>query len=512
MSAPSAGALLLGAALLAGCAIGRPPSTVNAAAPAQFYAPTPLPHNGSLGQLSAWWQQQNDPLLVQLIDAAQTVNPSISAARSSIEQARATRTRAQAALLPQLDGVGNLSRSTSTPFNGQTAAPSTLGQIGLQASWELDVLGKNRASRDAGDERLAGVVAQWHAARVSVAAEVATTYFNARSCERLQAVAASDARSRSETARLVNLSTQAGFEAPATAALARASAAESNARATQQRALCDLDTKALVALTGIAEPALRQSLQAASAPTAGAPSAGSLAGADAPAQPLVAITAIPAVPADLISQRPDVFTAEREVAAASDEVGSARAARYPRLSLSGAITRGQLRSQGNNQGFDTWSIGPLAVTLPIFDGGSSAANVDAAVARYDNAAVQLRASVRQAVREVEEALVNLQSTADRAGDANTAAEGYRASLSGTRARHSAGLASLVELEDARRTLLAAQTALVTLERERASAWVALYRALGGGWTLATNSPPANPPNTPPPTTPSARPTPPKAQP
>ena len=89
---------------------------------------------------------------------------------------------------------------------------------------------------------------------------------------------------------------------------------------------------------------------------------------------------------------------------------------------------------------------------------------------------------RQAVREVEEALVNLQSSAERSQHAAIAAEGYGASFTGTQARYQSGLASLVELEDARRTLLAAQSAVVNLQRDRRSAWVALYRALGGGWT------------------------------
>ena len=93
-----------------------------------------------------------------------------------------------------------------------------------------------------------------------------------------------------------------------------------------------------------------------------------------------------------------------------------------------------------------------------------------------------RAKVRQGVREVEEALLRLQDTARRADDADTAVAGYQASFDATQARYDGGLASLFELEDARRTLFAAQTARVALQRERTEAWVALYRALGGGWT------------------------------
>jgi outer membrane protein TolC len=188
------------------------------------------------------------------------------------------------------------------------------------------------------------------------------------------------------------------------------------------------------------------------------------------------------VPAQLLAQRPDVQRAEREVAAASDDVGSAQAQRYPRLSLAGSIAAGAVRSGGVTTDLQTWSIGPLALSLPLFDGGRRTANVEAANARYAEAVAQYAARVRQGVREVEEALVTLDSARRRGDDARVAADGYRASLAATDARYRSGLASLVELEESRRTALAAQTALVGLERERLTAWVALYRALGGGWS------------------------------
>ena len=101
--------------------------------------------------------------------------------------------------------------------------------------------------------------------------------------------------------------------------------------------------------------------------------------------------------------------------------------------------------------------------------------------------MQYRSKARQAVAEVEIALLNLQSTASRRGDSQAAAEGYRASFNATQARYRSGLASLVELEDARRTLLAAETALINLRRERMAAWIALYRAAGGGWRVDDNT-------------------------
>ena len=460
------------ALLLAGCAMAPAPPPLAPAIPLQWQAPPPadgttaaLAHQGSAGNLSDWWARQNDPVLLELIMAAEAASPTLAAARSNIEQARASRVASGAALQPKLDAAASLSRGQPAPVNRTNPPLASTAQAGLDASWELDLFGKLAASRDADQQRLEGSRAMWHSARVSVAAEVASQYYSLRACEKLLDVARADAASRSETARLSALSTRAGFQAPATDALARASAADSRGNATAQRALCELDIKALVALSALAEPDLRRKLAQAAT--------------DSP-QDIMAPVA--SVPAEALAQRPDVFNAAREVDAARAEAGAARAQRYPRLTLSGSIATTKTLSRGAAQRFDTWTIGPLQLSIPLFDGGASRANVEAADARYVNAAAQYRGSVRQAVREVEEALVKLQGTAERNDDALTAAEGYRASFTGTQARYRSGLASLVELEDARRTLLAAQGTVVNLQRERRSAWVALYRALGGGWS------------------------------
>lgn len=464
--------------LISACALQSPPAAVSASPPAQWFAPPPdgqpvagLPHQGSLTDLTRWWEQQGDPLLVELISAAQAVSPSVATARARIEQSRANRVAAGAALLPSLDAAASVSRGRSQPMTGASAPVATTGQAGLQTAWEIDVFGGRRDARSAGQLRYEGAQALWHDARVLVAAETANQYYSLRSCEQLLRVARADAASRAETGRLAQLSAEAGFTAPATAALARASAADANSRATQQAALCELDIKALVALTALQEPVIKSKLALAPASIA-----------------QTATISIASVPAQALAQRPDVFNAEREVAAASADVGSAQAARYPRLTLNGSVAANRFRSAGVSTDFNTWSIGPLALSLPIFDGGRRAADADAALARYEEAAAVYRGRVRQAVREVEEALVNLQSTGARSEDAREAAEGYRASFAGTDALYKNGLASLVDLENSRRTQLAAETALLSLQRERASAWVALYRAMGGGWTRTLEGP------------------------
>jgi multidrug efflux system outer membrane protein len=448
-----------GLLVLSGCAVPRPPASVAASAPGRWQAP--LPHGGTLADLRQWWQQFNDPLLIALIEAAQTASPTVATAGSRIAQARAARTVAQASLLPALDGSASVSRG-----NAQIGVPlSTVAQGVVQASWEADLFGGNRDRLASARAQLAGAQAGWHEARVAVAAETAASYLDLRTCERQLGVTRNDAQSRAETARLTGLSAQAGFTAPAVAAQARASAAEGAARNTQQQAQCDLLVKALVALTGLDEPVLRQQLASPWVEPEG-----------------FASIAIPSVPAALLAQRPDIYQAERTVEAASSEVGAARADQLPRLSLTGQVGLGLARAGGQNVDLQLWSIGPLALSVPLFDAGRSAAAVDTAQARYEEAVLAYQARVRQAVREVEEALVNLESARERSENARIAVEGYRASFAATEARYRSGLGSLIELEDQRRVALAAETALVALQRERVAAWIALYRALGGGWT------------------------------
>jgi NodT family efflux transporter outer membrane factor (OMF) lipoprotein len=339
--------------------------------------------------------------------------------------------------------------------------------MGLQASWEIDLWGGNRAAQDAAQARLAGSQAGWHAARVSVAADVANTYLNWRTCELLVNVAKDDVTSRTETSRLTGLLANAGFTAPANASLARASNAQSQSMLTLQRTQCDMQVKALVALTTLSEPEIRKKFAVSGAFNAST---------------TINNVVIPALPAQLLAQRPDVFAAQQEVAAASGDVGSAQAAKYPRLGLSGSVGLQGIRSSGVGLNGATWSIGPVSLTLPILDGGRSSAAVDLANANYEAASANYRAKVRGAVREVEEALLSVQSAADRLGDAAIATEGYSAAFVASEARFKSGLGSLSDLEDTRRTALAAKTALLNLERERSAAWVALYRAVGGGWS------------------------------
>lgn len=485
-SALGAAGLVL-AACLTGCASGPAPHADRQAEAPPLAAAwqAPLPPAGATSannpsstataaapQDATTWARFNDPLLPGLIAAAQQASPSLAAARARIERARATRAAAGAALLPALDAVATATQGRSMPRGGATASAT----LGLQAAWEIDLFGGGAAGRDAAQARLQGAQAALAGAVLAVAAETASSYVDLRACEALSVQTQADAQSRGETARLTELSARAGLTPPADAALARAAAAQARNLVVSQVAACDTLVKSLVELTDGAEPALRRQLAPRSAVL---PQPGDLSLADT-------------LPAALLARRPDLVEAERNVMAAAGDRGQAQAREKPSLSLSGALAGGVGRSSGITVSGATWSFGPLVVDFPLFDGGRRVADSAAAQAAYDDAVAQYRGLARRAVREVESALVALQSSRQRQADALSAAQDFEASLRATAARQQGGLASLFDLEAARRNAVTAQSALIDLQRERAVAWIGLVRALGGGWDASTLSAAAAP--------------------
>ena len=448
--------------LIAGCATPVPDLTPGSAAvpvAAQWHAP--LPHGGQLADLNLWWAQFDDPLLLRLIEAGQQVSPTLAQASARIADARAASVGQSAALLPSVDA--SLASSRGRTDLGELTG--TASSAGLQLGWVLDLFGAGRAAAAAAQARLESSQASWHEARVAVAAEIATTYVELRACEARVRQADIDAQSRERTAQITRLAANAGFQAPASADLANASAAQGKVTLIRQRTQCDLLIKALNALTAQDEAALRRDLAS---------------GSGVLPQPIE--LCISALPAELLAQRPDIHAATRDVIAASAEADHAQAERWPRITLAGNIGTTRIDSVGVSANGTVWSIGPVTVTLPLFDGGARRANAEAASVRYAAATTVYFARLREAIREVEVALVTLDSTAQRRLDAAHASSGFNRSYLATEAGYRAGTASLFELEDARRSLLVAQVAEIELQRERVAAWIALYRALGGGWS------------------------------
>jgi outer membrane protein, multidrug efflux system len=461
--------------LLTGCAnFQKTKAATSTAVPAPAKWQATLPHDGSITDLKNWWQQFNDPLLVQLIESAQNVSADVATAKAQIVAAQSAVTTQDAASKPNVSLDANASRSQDSLL----FPPKTNVGVGLNASWELDIWGKNKAAKSSEETQLTGKQALWHDARIIVAAETAKHYVNYRLCENLTMVAKKNAESTAETAHLSNLTVKAGFLASASASQAEAQASDAQNQLKKQQLQCVLLVKSLVALTAMPETDLQAALDKNSG-----------------VMPKPVGIAVDTVPANALVQRPDVLNAERNVAAASFEVISTQKARYPSLSLAGNVgwaydTTSSLFSPNRkvkaSDGF-TWSIGPIAVSMPIFDAGLRRANLNAAKAQYTAAKSIYESVARNAVREVEENLATLNSAAMRLDDVNNAANGFKVSLDATQLRYAANLANLFELEEARRAHLQAQNNVLTLENERVQAWISLYRAIGGGWASANAS-------------------------
>lgn len=437
----------------------------DAASPKGWYAPA-LPHQGQTAAMTDWWSRLGDAQLPALIADAQKGSASVAAARAQVFAARAALAGADSASLPQV-GL------TAGAYRGVNAsAPLGTGMnVGLQASWALDLWGQTASSVRQAAADVAASQAGWHDARVLTAAETARLYLGWRSCLAQRSVIDNDFRSREVTARSAADTERAGLLAPATAALARASQADAQARLAQQTRSCEQQFKAMVAITGVDEPVLRERLGN---------------GADLP-DPAAAGSAlsVAAVPMDVLRQRPDVARAQQELIAAAEGVGVARAALWPSLSLTGNVLRNRFTAAGQSTSFNTWSVGPLSLNLPLIGRGGLSASAEAATARYEAAALAYASVLRRAVADVEQALVALDALKTQLTASRQAVADYTRSFEATEARYRVGLANLNELEDARRLKLNADSAAVALQLDHLNTWIALYVALGGGFDPQT---------------------------
>jgi NodT family efflux transporter outer membrane factor (OMF) lipoprotein len=441
------------------------PAAANWQAPQPDGHDNPIAHQGAPANLNRWWERFNDPVLNRFLEAAQQESASVADARARIEQARANFVGADAALLPNLDSSIAAKRSSSS-FGG---APFVWNQFsaGLQSSWEIDLFGGLARQKEAAHSQLESKNSSWHDARVAVAVEVANAYLAYRYCEGQVQIVQADTHSRRESARLAEIAGQAGFRAPGDVALANASAAEGNRTLLQQQTQCERSIKGLVAMTALEEPEVRKLLTEASDRVAKLPSPPAFR--------------IDSLPARALLQRPDLAAAERDVAEASAKIGVEQAKRFPKLSLSGNITPTLQNINGSALLLaQTWAIGPT-LSLPLFDAGKRAADVEAARAQYKATESNFRSKVRTAVKEVEDALVRLDSAAERQPQARKAVSGYRTNFLAVQELYQAGLGNLIDVETARRNVLSAEMAVKELEQEQVSAWIALYRAAGGSW-------------------------------
>ncbi len=448
----------MSALALSACAVGpdyqRPES-----APTEWHST--LPHGGKLEDLNRWWEQLNDPLLTALIKDSEKTSPNLDMALAKMNEARANVSASTGIYYPSLS-VGASSTRSRMAF-GRQVILQTNNKVGFDASWELDLFGKNRRTAEAARARYDANDAAWHDARISLAAEVADVYVELRQCEASLTLAEQARQSRSSVRELTNIKESAGLASAMDTARAQAGEADGDSTYAAKQGECARVQHRLVALTGIEQNELQQRLSS---------QYGHI--------PVPSDVDVSSVAARALSQRPDVAMAEMNVAAASADIGASKAALYPSLTLMGSVANNQISQGGQTANVPTWSFGP-ALTIPLFSGGRASAFVDAAQARYDFALASYHKTVREAVRNVEDNLVRLNVANERSRNAHIGQQSYQYLYAATETRYNAGLANRAALEDARRASLQAQDNAAAFERETVSAWIALYKALGGGW-------------------------------
>lgn len=463
--------------LLAGAALA--PLLLSACALGPDYAP-PQPRvadawlgQGAPGAVSAqrWWEDLEDPMLNGLVEQMLAGNPDLREAQARVAEARANRDAVRGGRLPQVttSASGNqvvLSENGQMPV-GQIpgfARDFPLFDVGFDASWELDLWGRQARQSEAAQARSDAAALSAEGVRLQLIAELARAYVGLRLAQAELASAQEVLAARTQLADLAGLLEQAGEANAIDAGRARGDAETARVAVTQAQASVRGAAVQVARLVGREPAALVPQLEAP-------------APIPAPPQAIAA-----GLPSDLLRRRPDILGAERELAAATADIGAARADLFPRLSLSLALGQ-QARAIGDLASGDSTRLQTGGgLFWPLFNGGRARAMVRAADARAQAAAARYDGAVVGALADSEEAINRFdRSLAGLAAARETLAR-EEAAQALVAQRQAAG-------EDDRLALARAELArqLATQQHARAQAGavqaaIALHKALGGGWT------------------------------
>ncbi|PDQ18842.1 RND transporter [Mesorhizobium sanjuanii] len=456
--------------LLVGCVVGPDYQKPLLPMPANWSGQKPA-KAARPAQLSKWWQRLRDPQLNTLVEEAVTGNLDVATAKARIREARASYRQSAGTLFPSADGSASATRNkTAATASGGTASDAySQYQAGFDASWELDLFGANRRSVEAARYGLDASEEELRSTLLTLVGDVASSYAQARGYQARIQLARRAAASQKQTAVLTRAMAQAGTATAADVAKAMGQASSTEADVPSLEAGYAEAVHRLAVLTGRPPSALNERLRrSAPIPTPRLP--------------------IPAgIPADILLARPDVRMAERQYAQYTAKIGQAEAARYPSVSLTGDIDTSafKLGDLGKNSSIG-WSFGPT-LSVPLFNAGQLKAAIDVAKAQRDQYFIAYQASVLTALEDVENALVALCQERIRNSKLASSAKSYADAAHLEGALYKAGETSLLEVLDAERSLYSAEDDLLQSRIAIATDYIALNKALGGGWDGTINA-------------------------
>jgi outer membrane protein, multidrug efflux system len=458
------------ACLLALSALGSQAATAptdSAAAPPSLPAHWSQASSTQPDTLAQWWNQFNDAQLSSLVVQALQANPSLRKAEAALQQARAVRDAKQGSLLPSLNANGSGQRGQT---NDQPATNTF--KVGLDASWEPDLFGGQRQGVNATEADAQAQQATLADAQVSLAAEVALAYLQLRGQQNQLAIGQRNLASQQETLQLTDWRAQAGLVTSLEVEQARTAVEQTSADIPSLQASIAASQHSLAVLTGQAPTALVEQLNAA-APNATTNTI--------PSIPRAPEDLALAFPADTLRQRPDVRAEEARITAALARVQVANAARYPSFSIGGSLGVSALTLAGLTNGASVLSSLLASVAMPIFDGGTTAANLRAQEAALAQAQASYQSTVLSALKEVEDALAALRGHRARLQHLQGAASSAESAALLAQQRYASGLIDFQTVLTTQRTLLSAQNSVASTQTDLGTDFVRLYKALGGGW-------------------------------
>ncbi|WP_245649360.1 efflux transporter outer membrane subunit [Sphingomonas mali] len=441
---------------LQACMVGpnyKPPASASLGVPDTYSGPATT---GALPDISTWWMSFGDAEMTSIIDRARRDNLDIAQAVARLKQAREGLVQARASLLPTVSGSAGYSRNLL-----DSVGPRDNFSIGADASYQADLFGGTRRSIEAAraTEQASGY--DLATVQTSVASEAARNYILARQYQSALKIARDSLAIQDDNLEIAGFRVQAGLVSSLDQEQARAQRAQTAAQIPTIEQNYAAAVNRLGVLTGQAPGALKAELDAVQPIPMGP--------ADIPT----------GIPGDVLRQRPDVRSAERNLGAATAQIGVEKAALYPALNITGNIGT-SASALGSIANVITGSLF-AGLTQLIFDGGRTRSRVRSQEAAAEGAFAAYKSTVLTSLEDVENALQALQAAKQRQREFAVALDASNAAAILARSQYRAGLTDITTLNNSEAALLSAQNGLNSARGDQAQAMVALYLALGGGW-------------------------------
>lgn len=426
--------------------------------------------------LASWWTVLNDPTLDRLIEQAVADNKSVDQAIARVRESRARRNISAAGLFPSISGSAGAreserSRSASvvddfpSSDGGSLTTSGETYSAGVDAGWELDIVGGNRRSLEAASASYLAAEAELRDVLITLLGDVALGYVNVRTTQARLSFAERNLESQRELLDITRWRADSGLATVLDLEQARASFAQTQAQIPSLESALHAAMNRLAVLTGREPGALHETL------------------AERRAIPTAPRNVVSSVPAEVLRRRPDLRSAERRLAAQTAQVGVATAALYPSLSLNGSFglvstSAGDLFSSGT----ETTGYG-VSLNIPIFRAGALRQQVVAQNALVAQALATYESTVLSILEEVENALTEWANEQRRYEALVQAADAARLARELALVQYNSGLVDFQTVVNADRQLISTEDALAVSSGELTSNLIRLYKAFGGGWSV-----------------------------